>query len=42
MKKPVGFEALLRAMQRLKDYWFEVVILPKEGHPLGSNPRDAS
>jgi CheY-like chemotaxis protein len=34
MKKPVDLEAFMQAMQRLKDYWFEVVILPKEGVPL--------
>jgi CheY-like chemotaxis protein len=42
MKKPVGVEALLRAMQRLKDYWFEVVILPPAGHPSAPTPRDGS
>jgi CheY-like chemotaxis protein len=42
MKKPGGYEALLRAMQRLKDYWFEVVILPAAGQPSDVNPRDGS
>jgi len=42
MQKPVGFEALLRAMQRLKDYWFELVILTTTECSLGSNPRDQS
>ena len=42
MKKPVDFEAFMQAIQRLKDYWFEVVILPKEWQPSGSKPRDRS
>jgi len=29
IKKPVDMEGFLRAVQRLKDYWFEVVILPR-------------
>jgi two-component system response regulator len=28
IKKPLGFEAFLQAIQWLKNYWFEVVILP--------------
>jgi two-component system, response regulator len=27
--KPVDFNGLIDAIQRLKDYWFEIVILPK-------------
>lgn len=27
--KPVGFSGFVKAIQRLKDYWFEIVILPK-------------
>jgi CheY-like chemotaxis protein len=27
--KPVTIEGFFNAIQRLKDYWFEVVILPK-------------
>jgi two-component system, response regulator len=29
VKKPVDLEGFLRSIQRLKEYWFEVVILPK-------------
>lgn len=29
VKKPVDLEGFLKAIQRLRDYWFEVVILPK-------------
>ena len=29
VKKPVDLEGFMRSVQRLKDYWFEVVILPK-------------
>ncbi len=29
VKKPVDLEGFMQAIQRLKDYWFEVVILPK-------------
>jgi len=31
IQKPVDFEGFMRAMSRLKDYWFEVVVLPKVG-----------
>lgn len=31
IKKPVDLPGFLRAIQQLKDYWFEVVILPKGG-----------
>ena len=27
--KPVDFSGLIQAIQRLKDYWFEIVVLPK-------------
>lgn len=27
--KPVGLDGFIQAIQRLRDYWFEVVILPK-------------
>ena len=30
VKKPVDLEGFMLAVQRLKDYWFEVVILPKQ------------
>lgn len=29
VKKPVDLEGFLRSIQRLKDFWFEVVIFPK-------------
>jgi CheY-like chemotaxis protein len=30
MKKPVDLMGFISAIQRLKDYWFEIAILPKE------------
>lgn len=30
VQKPVDLEGFLQAMQRLRDYWFEVVVLPRE------------
>jgi CheY-like chemotaxis protein len=30
VQKPVNLEGFMRAIQRLHDYWFEVVILPKD------------
>lgn len=33
VQKPVSFEGLIEAIQRLKSYWFEFALLPKEaGH----------
>jgi CheY-like chemotaxis protein len=32
VQKPVDFMGLMQAIQRLKEYWFEVVILPKNGY----------
>jgi CheY-like chemotaxis protein len=29
IKKPVNLDSFMQAMQRLKDFWFEVVVLPK-------------
>jgi CheY-like chemotaxis protein len=29
IQKPVDLDGFMRAMERLNDYWFEVVILPK-------------
>jgi CheY-like chemotaxis protein len=31
LQKPVDFDGLMKAIQRLKDFWFEVVIWPKGG-----------
>jgi CheY-like chemotaxis protein len=31
VQKPVDLEGFLRAIERLNDYWFEVVILPRQG-----------
>lgn len=31
IEKPVDLEGFVRAIQRCKAYWFEVVILPREG-----------
>ena len=31
VKKPVDLGGFVSAIQRLKDYWFEIVILPKVG-----------
>ena len=28
--KPVGLENFVRAIQRLHDYWFEIVVVPKD------------
>lgn len=30
IQKPVNFEGFVQAVQRLKEFWFEVAILPKE------------
>jgi two-component system, response regulator len=30
VKKPVDLDRFIQAIQRLKDYWFEVVVLPKD------------
>ncbi|HEY2294590.1 MAG TPA: response regulator, partial [Thermoanaerobaculia bacterium] len=29
IQKPVDLDGFMRAIERLNDYWFEVVILPK-------------
>jgi len=31
VKKPVDLDGFLQAIQRLSDYWFEVVVLPRDG-----------
>lgn len=30
IQKPVNFEGLIEAMNRLKGYWFEIALLPKD------------
>jgi two-component system, response regulator len=30
IQKPVDFDGLIEAMKRLKGYWFEIALLPKE------------
>lgn len=33
IQKPVDFDGLISAIKRLKEYWFEIALLPKEdGH----------
>ncbi len=34
IQKPVGFENFMKMVQELKNYWFEVVILPKIDNKL--------
>lgn len=31
IQKPVDFDGLIAAIRRLKEYWFEIALLPKEG-----------
>jgi two-component system response regulator len=31
IQKPVDMDGFLRAIERLKGYWFEVVVLPRGG-----------
>jgi two-component system response regulator len=31
VQKPVSFEGLIAAIRRLKEYWFEIALLPKDG-----------
>ena len=31
VQKPVSFEGLIEAIKRLKAYWFEIALLPREG-----------
>lgn len=31
VQKPVSFEGLIEAIKRLKEYWFEIALLPKDG-----------
>jgi len=30
IQKPVDFDGLIAAIQRLKEYWFEIAVLPKD------------
>lgn len=30
IQKPVSFDGLIEAIKRLKEYWFEIALLPKE------------
>lgn len=32
IQKPVTFDGLIDAIKRLKEYWFEIALLPKDGH----------
>jgi two-component system, response regulator len=32
IQKPVDFDGLIEAMKRLKGYWFEIALLPKEAN----------
>lgn len=32
IQKPVDFDGLISAIRRLKEYWFEIAILPKNAH----------
>ena len=31
VQKPVSFDGLIEAIKRLKAYWFEIALLPKDG-----------
>ncbi len=31
MQKPVSLESFIEALKRFREYWFEIIILPKEG-----------
>jgi CheY-like chemotaxis protein len=31
LQKPVSFEGLIESIKRLKAYWFEIALLPKDG-----------
>lgn len=35
IQKPLDFEGFIKAMSGLKDYWFEVVVLPKQVEVVG-------
>jgi two-component system response regulator len=32
VQKPVSFDGLIEAIKRLKEYWFEIALLPKDGY----------
>lgn len=31
VQKPVSFDGLIEAIKRLREYWFEIALLPKDG-----------
>jgi len=31
VQKPVSFDGLIEAIKRIKEYWFEIALLPKDG-----------
>jgi two-component system response regulator len=31
VQKPVSFDGLIEAIRRLREYWFEIALLPKDG-----------
>jgi two-component system, response regulator len=35
VQKPVSFDGLIEAIKRLKAYWFEIALLPKDGAAHG-------
>lgn len=37
--KPVDIDGLIAAMQRLKNYWFEIALLPRDDKPSPSAPK---
>ena len=37
IRKPVDLDGYIKAIQRLVDYWFEIVVLPKPREPTGTD-----
>jgi two-component system, response regulator len=35
VQKPLSFEGLIEAIRRMKEFWFEVALLPKGGESVG-------
>lgn len=35
VQKPVSFDGFIEAIKRMKEYWFEIALLPKDGHKGG-------